>query len=86
MMSHDRTAMASVDTLFGLVTDLWPIIQPLASLMEVKRNLEKEELANPGEEKTNNMRTDIKTNTSSIELALLNWIPKIPPTVVTIEN
>lgn len=83
---HDRTPMSSVDTLFGLVADLWPIVHRLASLMDVKRNLEKEELANPGEEKTNNMRTDFETNTSSIELALLQWIPKLPPAVITIEN
>lgn len=83
---HDRTAMASVDTLFGLVADLWPIIHRLASLMDLKRNLDKEELANPGEEKTNGMRSDFDTNTASIELALLQWIPKIPPSVVGIEN
>lgn len=104
----DRTAMASVDTLFGLLADLWPIIHRLASLAEVKRNLEKEEqLAttttnknnnnnnknnnnnnneSSSQEKVNNMRTDFETNTSSIELALLQWIPKIPASVVTIEN
>lgn len=82
----DRTAMASVDNLFGLLADLWPIIHRLACLMEVKRNLEKEELVNPGQEKANNMRTDFETNTSSIELALFQWTPKIPASVATIEN
>lgn len=82
----DRTAMSSVDTLFGLLADLWPVIHRLASLLDVKRNLEKEELANPGQEKSSNMRTDFETNTTSIELALLQWIPKIPASVVTIEN
>lgn len=84
--THDRSAMASVDTLFGLVADLWPIIHRVASLIDVKRNLEKEEMANPGQEKTTNMRADFETNTSSIELALLQWIPKIPASAVTIEN
>lgn len=105
----DRTAMASVDTLFGLLADLWPIIHRLASLAEVKRKLEKggEQLAinsssnnnnndnnnnnhNPNtsssQEKVNSMRTDFETKTSSIELALLQWIPKIPASVIAIEN
>lgn len=91
--------MASVDTLFGLLADLWPIIHRLASLAEVKRKLEKggEKVAiksnnnnnnntSSSQEKVNNMRTDFETKTSSIELALLQWIPKIPASVITIEN
>lgn len=84
--AHNRSAMASVDTLFGLIADLWPLEHRLASLVDVKRTLEKEEAANPGQEKTNSMRADFETNTSSIELALHQWIPKIPASVVTIEN
>ncbi|KAI4129232.1 MAG: hypothetical protein LQ338_002344 [Usnochroma carphineum] len=82
----DRSAMAAVDTLFGLVADLWPLIHRLASLVDVKRNLEKQELASPGHEKASNMRSDFETNTSSIELALHQWIPKIPAVVVATEN
>lgn len=84
----DRTAMASVDTLFGLLADLWPIIHRLASLTEVKRSVAKEEGSQPppGKEKKTKMRTDFETHTSSVELALLQWIPKIPASVVTIEN
>ena len=84
--AHDRTALTVVDTLFGLIADLWPIIHRLASLVDAKHNLEKEEMASPGQEKTNNMRNDFETTTSSIELALHQWIPKLPPSVVTIEN
>lgn len=83
---HDRSPMASVDTLFGLVADLWPIIHRLASLVDVKRSLDKEERQSPGHDKANNMRADFETNTNSIELALQQWIPKLPPSVVTIEN
>lgn len=83
---QDRTALSAVDTIFGLVGDLWPIIHRLACLVDVKRNLEKEEIASAGQEKANNMRTDFETNTSSIELALLQWIPNLPASVVTIEN
>lgn len=91
---NDHSAMASVDTLYGLNADLWPIIHRLASLVDVKQKLEKsekEQLHSPapdqGQTATNaNMRADFDTNTSSIELALQQWIPKIPPTVVTLEN
>jgi len=83
---HDRSAMTAVDTLFGLVADLWPIIHRLASLVDVKRNLDKEEMASPGHDKANNMRSDFETNTSSIDLALHQWVPKIPASVVTTEN
>lgn len=91
---HDRSAMASVDTLFGLIADLWPIIHRLASLVEVKHNLDKaeqEQMSSPHPDaarqtSTSNMRADFETQTSDIELALQQWIPKIPPTVVTLEN
>ena len=83
---HDRSAMASVDTLFGLMADLWPLIHRLASLVDVKRNLDKEELQSPGHDKANTLRADYETNTTTIELALQQWVPKLPPSVVTIEN
>lgn len=83
---HDHSPMASVDTLFGLIADLWPIIHRLASLVDVKRNLDKEERQSPGHDKANNMRADFETNTTSIELALQQWIPKLPPSVITTEN
>lgn len=83
---HDRSPMASVDTLFGLVADLWPIIHRLSSLVDVKQNLEKEEINSPDHEKPANLRADFETNTSSIELALQQWIPKIPASALTLEN
>ncbi|KAL9127519.1 MAG: hypothetical protein Q9217_003629 [Psora testacea] len=84
---HERSAMASVDTLFGLFADLWPVIHRLASLVDVKRNLDKQEMSSPpGDDKTNNMRADFETNTTSIEQALQQWIPKIPVSVVTLDD
>ena len=83
---HDSSAMSSVDTLFGLLTDLWPLLHRLASLIEVKRTLEKEEAANPGHEKTTTMRSDFDTNTANIELALSQWTPKIPATVLPVDS
>ena len=91
---NDRSAMASVDTLYGLNADLWPVIHRLASLIDVKKQLEKseaEQLQSPNPDQNqkssnSNMRADFDTNTNSIELSLQQWIPKIPPTVVTLEN
>ena len=78
--------MASVDTLFGLVADLWPLMHRLASLVDVKRNLDKEEFPSPGQDDKSTMRTDFETNTASIDLALHQWVPKLPASVMTIET
>ena len=77
--------MACVDTLFGLVADLWPIMHRLASLVEVKRNLDKEEFPNPNGDEKSTMRTEFDANTATIDLALHQWIPKLPASVTTIE-
>ena len=84
---QDRSALASVDTLFGLFGDLWPLIHRLTSLVEVKRNLDKHD-GTPAaqDEKLATMRADFETNTSTIELALQQWIPKLPPSVMTVDN
>ncbi|MCJ1352109.1 MAG: hypothetical protein MMC33_002093 [Icmadophila ericetorum] len=83
---RESSAMSAVDTLFGLVADLWPILHRLASLIEVKRSLEKEELNNPGQDKTNSMRSDFDNNCRNIELSLQQWIPKIPASMVAVET
>ena len=84
--SSERSAMVSVDTLFGLVADLWPIMHRLASLVDVKRNLDKEEFPGPGQGEKSTMRTDFETNTASIDLALHQWVPKLPASVMSIET
>lgn len=94
MSLNDRSAMASVDTLYGLVADLWPIIHRLASLVDVKHNLDKadqEQLQSPNPDtrsqgSNSQMRADFDNNTSSIELALQQWVPKLPAHVATLEK
>ena len=81
----ERSPMASVDTLFGLVADLWPIMHRLASLVDVKRTLDKEEFPGPGPDEKSTMRIDFETNTASIDLALHQWVPKVPASAMTIE-
>ncbi|MCJ1340624.1 hypothetical protein MMC09_005920 [Bachmanniomyces sp. S44760] len=83
---RETSAMSAVDTLFGLVADLWPILHRLASLIDVKHNLEKEEMNSPGHDKANNLRSEFDTNTAHIELALHQWVPKVPASVVAVET
>ena len=83
---RESSAMSAVDTLFGLVADLWPLLHRLASLIDVKRSLDKEEMNSPGHDKANSMRSEFDTNTANIELALHQWTPKIPASMVSIET
>ena len=91
---NDHSPMASVDTLYGLNADLWPVIHRLASLVDVKKQLEKsevEQLQSPHPDQNqktsnSNMRAEFDTNTTSIDMSLQQWIPKIPHTVVTLDN
>ncbi|MCJ1369327.1 hypothetical protein MMC20_000537 [Loxospora ochrophaea] len=86
LQMRESSAMSAVDTLFGLVADLWPILHRLASLIDVKHSLDKEELASPGLDKTNSMRSEFDTNTANIELALMQWTPKTPASVISLET
>ncbi|MCJ1255073.1 hypothetical protein MMC24_002889 [Lignoscripta atroalba] len=83
---HESSAISAVDTLFGLVADLWPILHRLASLIDVKHSLDKEEMNSPGHDKANNMRSEFDTNAANIELALHQWIPKVPASVVAVDT
>jgi hypothetical protein len=83
---RETSAMSAVDTLFGLVADLWPIIHRLSTLYRMKTELEKEEMASPGCEKATEMRGDFENNASTVELALHQWTPKIPASLVTTET
>lgn len=83
---REPSAMSSVDTLFGLVSDLWPIVHRLATLYGMKTEADKEEMANPGSEKASNMRADCENNASTVELALHQWNPQISHSLVTTDN
>ena len=83
---RDPSPMSTVDTLFGLVADLWPLLHRLAGLVDVKRTLEKEEKDNPGQEKTLTMRAEFDANATNIELSLHQWSPKIPPSMMSVDT
>ncbi|MCJ1476178.1 hypothetical protein MMC13_004843 [Lambiella insularis] len=81
--NRETSAMSAVDTLFGMITDLWPILHRLASLIGVKHNLKREEMTNPGHEKTTSMRSDFDSSAANIELAVHQWSPKIPASMIS---
>jgi hypothetical protein len=75
--------MVAVDTLFGLVADLWPMVHRLSTLYSMKIDLEKIEMTDPASDKAAAMRTDFDNIASTVELALHQWTPKIPGSLVT---
>ncbi|KAI9795287.1 MAG: hypothetical protein M1833_007259 [Piccolia ochrophora] len=84
MHLQDVTAMASVDTVFGLVGSLWPIIHRLSTMVDLRKEVERQEQHDPKKGAT--MRSDFENTCSTIELALHQWTPRIPATVMTLEN
>ena len=52
----------------------------------MKHSLDKEEMNSPGHDKANNMRSEFDTNAANIELALHQWIPKVPASVVAVDT
>ena len=75
-VSLDLNAISAVDNLFGLMTDLWPLVHRIATLLEKKTQIDSEAHMNP--DKANAMRADLEANTSNIALALYQWQPKLP--------
>lgn len=68
--------MNSVDTLLGLVTDLWPIIHRLSHLLSFKNELEEALIA--GETtKATVLRTELESTSQTIEDALTDWKPTV---------
>ncbi|MCJ1293197.1 hypothetical protein MMC34_004750 [Xylographa carneopallida] len=83
---RESSTMSGVDTLFGLITDLWPMLHRLASLVDVKHSLEREEMANPGQDKTTSMRAEFDSSIANIELGLHQWSPKIPASLIALDS
>jgi hypothetical protein len=73
--------MASVDPLLGLFAGLWPILHLLASLVDIKRSLDRDELSFQGYGKLEKMRAEFRAKTTMVELALKRWNPILPPSI-----
>jgi hypothetical protein len=85
-LNPQTSPLSAVDTLFGLLGDLWPLLHRLAGLVDIRHKVEKEEAAHPGQEKATNMRSDFNTNTTNLELSLRQWNPNVPVSVMSIEG
>ncbi|KAI9814169.1 MAG: hypothetical protein M1827_003335 [Pycnora praestabilis] len=81
---EELSALSSVDTIFGLVTDLWPIIHRLAYLYQLKQNIEEEARINP--DKAAEMRNELETASATLELALRQWTPKVSGSLVSADT
>ena len=79
LLPHENPYIASIDSLFGLIGDLWPLLHRLASLTAQKPLIEAEEHTSPGSEKAVTMRMEFDTNVSNLELVLQQWTPKFGP-------
>ncbi|KAH7153302.1 fungal-specific transcription factor domain-containing protein [Dactylonectria macrodidyma] len=75
----------SVDTLLGMATSLWPIIHRLSNLLALKDQLDS--AVTHGElSKAAVLRTEFEVTASSIESALKDWTPGLPPDSVLTRN
>lgn len=75
----------NVDTLLGMATSLWPIIHRLSNLLTLKDQLDS--AVTHGElSKVAVLRTEFDITASSIETALKDWTPGLPPSSVLTRN
>ncbi|KAI9849124.1 MAG: hypothetical protein M1837_005354 [Sclerophora amabilis] len=77
------STMSIVDNVFGLVTELWPIIHRMAHLTELKTEMERAEQNHL--EKASMLRADFEASSSTLELALSQWTPEMPSSIVSNE-
>lgn len=71
------SGLAGVDTLLGLVTDLWPLIHRLSHLPTLKVSISTALEANEPL-RASVLRTELESTAAAIELALESWTPAIP--------
>lgn len=77
--------LGSVDTLLGMATTLWPIIHRLSNLLVLKDRLDA--AISHGEiAKVSVLRTEFEKSAASIETALEQWNPILPPDSYDSEN
>ncbi|KAK2028263.1 hypothetical protein LX32DRAFT_694196 [Colletotrichum zoysiae] len=76
--SSTSSSLASVDTLLGFSTTLWPIIHRLSNLLSLKTELQAA-LADGQTTKVAVLRSEFETTSEAIEHALKVWQPSFPP-------
>ena len=71
-----NSPLIAVDTLFGLSTDLWPIIHRLSHLLSFKYSLEAAVAAGQTSKATV-LLTELESTSQAIEIALTEWKPRL---------
>jgi len=74
--------LSNVDTLLGMATTLWPVIHRLSDLLPIKRDLELAARFNDASSKIAALRAEFESATASVETALSQWQPHLPPNFV----
>ncbi|KAI9760460.1 MAG: hypothetical protein M4579_001654 [Chaenotheca gracillima] len=74
-------SLTMVDIVFGLVTDLWPIVHRMAHIVELKHEMENEE--HNLTDRAMSLRAEFETAASTLELALHQWTPRTPGSFVS---
>ncbi|KAI1110953.1 fungal-specific transcription factor domain-containing protein [Nemania sp. NC0429] len=73
--------LTGVDTLLGMATTLWPIMHRLSNLLFTKKELE--DAHQTGQvSKVAVLRTELESTSNSIEAALRQWKPYLPPNIM----
>lgn len=72
--------LTNVDTLLGMATTLWPILHRLSNLLFTKKELE--DAQQTGQvSKVAVLRMELESTSHSIETALRQWKPYLPPNI-----
>ena len=71
----EPSALASVDPIFGLMTDLWPILHRVAELADMRRQITDQ---THRRDSLRDMQADLDTGAENIELFLQQWKPSVP--------
>lgn len=73
---QEPTVMSGVDTVFGFVGDLWPLMHRLTHLNELRKALGAQAPHSPGDPAS--MKAELESSCASLQLALHQWTPKLP--------
>ncbi|KAK0639431.1 fungal-specific transcription factor domain-containing protein [Cercophora newfieldiana] len=74
--------LSNVDTLLGMATTLWPIIHRLSDLLPIKRDYDLAVRFNDAQPRIDALRAEFESAASSVETALSQWQPHLPPNFV----
>ena len=81
--AHDLSLKSAVDSIFGFMGDLWPLMHRITHLLELKKDLDTRGLHSP--DKSTTRMAEFESSCVTLELALHQWTPKALGTPGAIE-